>query len=347
MRAPLAGEQVGNYPITQGTLAANSNYTIAFTGSTLTITPAPLTVTANPQTKVYGTADPTLTDTATGLIDATVDGVTIDDTAATVLDRVVWPGRGGHRSRRAGGRLRDHPGDARGQRNYTIAFTGSTLTITPATLTVTAKPETKVFGSADPTLDLHRQRLPVRDTAATVLSGALARAAGETVAGSPYAITQGTLAADGNYTIQFTGNTLTHHPGDARSDLSATRAGPTPAPPFAATATVTGVGGTAPPDLEGVTPTLTYYAGSGTLGTNLGSTAPSAPGPIPSSPAFPAAPITPQTSRSPPRSRSRRPGRRSSWSPTRSSRGRRRLSGSSSQRRSSRSPSAAACRRAR
>ena len=44
-----------------------------------------MTVTANPQTKVYGTADPTLTDTATGFVDTTVDGVTIDDTAATAL----------------------------------------------------------------------------------------------------------------------------------------------------------------------------------------------------------------------------------------------------------------------
>ena len=48
--------------------------------------------------------------------------------------------------------------------------------------------------------------------------------------------------------------------------------------PIAATATVTGVGGTATPDLEGVTPTLTYYAGTGTSGTDLGSAAPSAAG---------------------------------------------------------------------
>ena len=81
----LAGEQAGGYAISQGTLAANSNYTISFTGNTLTITPAPLTVTADAQTKVYGTNDPTLTDTATGFVDTTVDGVTIDDTAATVL----------------------------------------------------------------------------------------------------------------------------------------------------------------------------------------------------------------------------------------------------------------------
>ena len=202
----LAGEQAGGYAISQGTLAADSNYTISFTGNTLTITPAPLTVTANaqtkvygtkdpdldrhrdgpgrhhggrrddrrygrygaewgtgsgavrhagrragrgirdhpgharrrqqlhddlhrrharrspqplstvtadPQTKVYGTNDPALTDTATGLIDTTVDGVTIDDTAAAVSDRGAGQVAGGHAGRRAGRRLRDHPGHAR------------------------------------------------------------------------------------------------------------------------------------------------------------------------------------------------------------------------------------------
>ncbi len=81
----LAGEQAGSYAIGQGTLAASSNYSISFTGNTLTITPAPLTVTAGAQTKVYGTDDPALTDTATGFVDTTVDGVLIDDTAATAL----------------------------------------------------------------------------------------------------------------------------------------------------------------------------------------------------------------------------------------------------------------------
>ena len=38
----------------------------------------------------------------------------------------------------------------------------------------------------------------------------------ETVSGGPYAITQGTLAADSNYTITFTGSTLTITLGSAR-----------------------------------------------------------------------------------------------------------------------------------
>jgi large repetitive protein len=45
--------------------------------------------------------------------------------------------------------------------------------------------------------------------------------------------------------------------------------------PFPATARVAGVNGQHASSLEGVTPTLTYYAGSDSSGTNLGSTAPS------------------------------------------------------------------------
>ena len=115
------------------------------------------------------------------------------------------------------------------------------------------------------------------DTAATVLTGSLARAAGETVSGSPYAIGQGTLTANSNYTIHFTGSSLSITPATPAvtvSDPGGTYTGS----PIAATATVTGVNGTAAPSLEGVTPTLTYYAGTGTSGTDLGSAAPSAAG---------------------------------------------------------------------
>ena len=48
----------------------------------------------------------------------------------------------------------------------------------------------------------------IDDTAASVLTGHLVRAAGETVAGGPYAITLETLAADSNYTLSITGSTL-------------------------------------------------------------------------------------------------------------------------------------------
>ena len=161
--------------------------------------------------------------------------------------------------------------------NYTIAFTAGTLAITPATLTVTAKPETKVFGSADPALAYTASGFQFDDTAATVLSGHLSRAAGQTVAGGPYTITQGTLAADGNYTIQFKAGTLTITPATPFVSVHAP-GGVYTGSPIAVRATVAGSNGTPAANLEDVTPVLTYYAGSGTSETSLGSTPPIDPG---------------------------------------------------------------------
>jgi hypothetical protein len=103
--------------------------------------------------------------------------------------------------------------------NYMISFTGNTLTITPATLNVAANPQSKLFGTSDPALTfsviglVNNPALGIADTTATVFSGALTRASGETVLGGPYAITQGTLTASSNYTLSsFTGNELTITP---------------------------------------------------------------------------------------------------------------------------------------
>jgi len=92
------------------------------------------------------------------------------------------------------------------------------LTITPAVLTVTADAQTKVYGSADPVLSYQASGFQFGDTAGSVLTGGLVRAAGETVAGGPYAITQGSLAANSNYSIAFTGNVLTITPSGLVSD---------------------------------------------------------------------------------------------------------------------------------
>jgi hypothetical protein len=199
--------------------------------------------------------------------------VTIDDTAATALT--------GDLARTSGETVSGGPyaitQGTLAASNYTITFTGNTLTITPATLTIVADPETKVFGAADPTLAYTASGFQFSDSAATVLTGSLARAAGETVSGGPYAIGQGTLTANSNYTISLTGSSLSitpATPGVTISDPGGTYTGA----PIVAMATVTDANGTAARSLEGVTPTLTYYAGSSTSGTDLGSAAPSATG---------------------------------------------------------------------
>ena len=88
--------------------------------------------------------------------------------------------------------------------------TNVTLNVTPATLTIAAQVQTKVYGAADPALTYTVSGLQSGDTEAGVLTGALTRATGEAVGG--HAITQGSLAANGNYTISFTGNTLSITP---------------------------------------------------------------------------------------------------------------------------------------
>src|SRR5207253_3026440 len=96
--------------------------------------------------------------------------------------------------------------------NYTLSFSGNSLTITPATLTVSVAAQSKVYGQSDPTPNYTVDGLQLSDTAAAVLSGTVARAPGETVADGPYAITQGNLAANGNYMLSFSGNSLTITP---------------------------------------------------------------------------------------------------------------------------------------
>ena len=75
---------------------------------------------------------------------------------------------------------------------------------------MTANPQTKVYGATDPALTYAASGFQFSDSGTSVLTGSLARAAGENV--GSYAIDQGTLAADSNYTISFTGNTLTITP---------------------------------------------------------------------------------------------------------------------------------------
>ncbi|MCX7140217.1 MAG: MBG domain-containing protein, partial [Proteobacteria bacterium] len=88
------------------------------------------------------------------------------------------------------------------------------LTITPVSLNVAANPQSKVTGTPDPALTfgvarlVNNPALGIADTTGSVLSGALTRIPGESASGGPYAITQGSLLANSNYTLGFTPNNL-------------------------------------------------------------------------------------------------------------------------------------------
>ncbi len=199
-----AGETVagGPYAIGEGTLSAGSNYTIDFTGANFTITAATLDVTANALSKVYGAADPTLTFADAGLVNGDTSSV-FSGTLTRAAGETV-----------AGGPYAIGEGTLSAGSNYTIDFTGANFTIDPATLDVTASALSKVYGSADPTLTFTDTGLVNGDTA-SVFTGSLSRAAGETVAGGPYAIGQGTLSSRFELHDRLHGRELHHRSRDA------------------------------------------------------------------------------------------------------------------------------------
>jgi hypothetical protein len=189
------GSIVGSHAITQGTLAATNNYTLTFTGSTLEITPANLTITAGSDSKTYGSSFTATAFTSSGLVNGdTVASVTltsagsVSGAAAGVYDIVPSAALG------------------TGLTNYLISYANGALAVTPAALSIAANAQTKVEGTLDPPLTFVASGFQAGDAAGGVLSGALTRAAGE--APGSYPITQGTLSANANYTIAFTGNTF-------------------------------------------------------------------------------------------------------------------------------------------
>ncbi|MCT5025071.1 two-partner secretion system adhesin CdrA [Pseudomonas aeruginosa] len=194
----VAGENVGNYGILQGGLGLNTaNYTLSYVGNDLRITPAQLNVIADAKTKVYGDLDPALT--------YQVSGLKRGDTAGAVLN-------GGSLSRVAGENVGVYGINQGGlglvSSNYTLNYQGNNLTITKALLNVIADAKTKVYGDADPSLTYQVSGLKNGDTAGSILTGGLNRAAGENV--GVYGINQGDLALNsGNYDLSYQGNNLT------------------------------------------------------------------------------------------------------------------------------------------
>ena len=199
-----SSSSVGGYPITQGTLAATGNYTIGtFNLGTLTVNAAPLTVTATAKSMTYGGTVPALTYTYTGLVNG--------DTSATFIGGLLTTATS---SSNVGG----YPitqGTLAATGNYTIGtFDAGTLTVTTASLslTVTATAKSMIYGGTVPALTYTYTGLVNGNTSAT-FTGGLATTATSSSGVGGYPITQGTLAATGNYTIgTFNAGTLTVNP---------------------------------------------------------------------------------------------------------------------------------------
>ncbi|MDP3700787.1 MAG: MBG domain-containing protein [Hylemonella sp.] len=198
---------VGNYAITPSG-QSSTNYTISYVNGNLGVTPAPLGIAANSSSKTYGdTVSFTGTEfSSVGLRNGESIGTVVLASAGAAPTAGVAGGPYAITASAAtGGSFT--PG------NYTVSYVNGSLGVTAAPLLVSADARSKVYGSADPTLTFASTGLVNGDTTASVLSGALARAGGENVAGGPYAITQGSLATNGNYTLDsFTDGLFTITP---------------------------------------------------------------------------------------------------------------------------------------
>jgi len=211
----VAGESVGDYTITcaPGSLIS-TNYSFAVgSNATMTIKPASLTVTADDQSRLYGSANPVLTETISGfilgenLLISDVVGVPSCTTTATAASTVLGSPYAIHCSI---GSLTSH--------NYTFTFVDGRLNVLPAPLTITpdAIPTTptddhffKTYGQPNPTSYALRYDGFVNNENESVLSGTpiLSTSATETSAAATYPVTVEGFSSS-NYAIKFNPGTL-------------------------------------------------------------------------------------------------------------------------------------------
>lgn len=186
---------VGAYDITcSSNPADNPNYDITFHKGTLTIDKRVTDVTANDQSKTYGNSDPTF--------DYTVSNFGNGDTA---LNNISCGVTGTHDNVgpydiTCSGAAADNP-------NYAITFKKGTLTVGKRATDVTASPQSKTYGQADPTFGYAVSNFGNGDT---TLNNITCGVAATHVNAGAYDITCSGDAADNpNYNITFKKGTFT------------------------------------------------------------------------------------------------------------------------------------------
>lgn len=149
---------VGQYDITQGTLAVSPNYTLTFVGAKLTVTRRPLTITytANAASRLYGDANPTFTGTYVasgipGVPSGLVNGDTLTGTAS-------WTTTATTLSNATSGNAPKYAINGSGittSNNYAIThvqspFNATALTINKRQIIATADNKSRLYGDGNP-----------------------------------------------------------------------------------------------------------------------------------------------------------------------------------------------------
>ena len=195
-----AGENVGSYKITQGSLK-NNNYLISLTAADLTITARPITLHATSKSKIYGEPDPNL---AVSITSGTLGSVTVSDELSDIT---------GTLTRQAGNGVGSYDislGSGTKAGNYSITFAAdnNAFSINQRPVIISADAKNKSYGESDPTLTWQSNSFGTGRglIAGDSFSGSLERTPGENA--GAYAINQGTLG-NSNYKISFNDANLT------------------------------------------------------------------------------------------------------------------------------------------
>ena len=194
-----AASPVGSYSIVPVVSGTNlSNYNVVYVNGTLTVGQATLTVTAGNASRAYGVANPGFSASATGA----VNGDTFTFTESTTATASSPVGSYAIVPVASGTNLG----------NYSVVYVNGTLTVSKATLVVTANSQTVVYGAAIAPYTSTIAGFVNGDTQATAMTGTpsfTTTPATPTNAGAyPIAAALGTLAS-GNYAFSFVPGTLT------------------------------------------------------------------------------------------------------------------------------------------
>jgi hypothetical protein len=191
------GSPVGTYT-TSCSAATDANYAITYQNGKLTIDPAPLTITASSGSMTYGGVPPAVTAIPSGLVngeDTTVLGPRLA-CASTVANTTP---AGTYATSCSGGV------DA----NYSITYVAGTITVFPATVTVTASSGSITYGDTPPAITPSSVSGLQNGEAASVLVGL---ACSTTVSSTSPVGTYATAcsgAVDANYHISYVAGSIT------------------------------------------------------------------------------------------------------------------------------------------
>jgi hypothetical protein len=168
-----------------------------------TVNQAPLSISADNKMKVYGASLPALTASYSGFVNG--DTAASLTTGPTLSTPATAASHVGSYAITASGAV---------NANYSISYVAGTLSVTPASLTITANNLSKVYGAALPALTASYSGFVNSDTSASLTTqptlSTTAMAASH-VSGSPYSISA-SGAVDSDYTISYVAGTLSVTP---------------------------------------------------------------------------------------------------------------------------------------